>query len=156
MPQLANHPFPILVALKHSQYLARACVFHSRLEARIYPYLGFRRFFVVATTSSTYAFHKLLRVKPHFSIILDNTRHHTNMASATSFYDFNPLDKKGQQYPLENLKGKVVLVVNTASKCGFTPQFGGLETLYKEIKAEYPSAHPPHPPPQNPIYTAES
>jgi glutathione peroxidase len=75
------------------------------------------------------------------------------MASATSFYDFKPLDKKGQPYPLENLKGKVVLVVNTASKCGFTPQFGGLETLYKEIKAEYPSAHPPHAPPQ---YTAEA
>lgn len=53
------------------------------------------------------------------------------MSSATSFYDFKPNDKKGTPYPLANLKGKVVLVVNTASKCGFTPQFGGLETLYK-------------------------
>ncbi|EKG20929.1 Glutathione peroxidase [Macrophomina phaseolina MS6] len=60
------------------------------------------------------------------------------MASATSFYDFKPLDKKGQPYDLASLKGKVVLVVNTASKCGFTPQFGGLEALYKEIQSKHP------------------
>jgi hypothetical protein len=64
----------------------------------------------------------------------------TAMASATTFYDFKPLDKKGAAYPMSNLKDKVVLVVNTASKCGFTPQFEGLEKLYKEIKAEYPGA----------------
>ncbi|KAL8743859.1 MAG: hypothetical protein Q9190_003831 [Brigantiaea leucoxantha] len=60
------------------------------------------------------------------------------MASATSFYDFKPLDKKGQPYPLTSLKGKVVLVVNTASKCGFTPQFDGLEKLYKKISTSHP------------------
>ncbi|KAK3722523.1 Glutathione peroxidase 2 [Vermiconidia calcicola] len=60
------------------------------------------------------------------------------MASATSFYDFKPKDKKGKEYPLSDLKGKVVLVVNTASKCGFTPQFAGLEKLYKEVKPAHP------------------
>ena len=40
--------------------------------------------------------------------------------------------------PMSDYKGKVVLIVNTASKCGFTPQYDGLEKLYKSVKAEYP------------------
>ncbi|KAJ4987644.1 glutathione peroxidase [Stagonosporopsis vannaccii] len=62
------------------------------------------------------------------------------MASATSFFDFTPKDKRGSDFPLSKLQGKVVLVVNTASKCGFTPQFAGLEKLYKDLKAQYPDS----------------
>jgi glutathione peroxidase len=39
---------------------------------------------------------------------------------------------------MSEYKGKVVLIVNTASKCGFTPQYEGLEKLYKNVKAQYP------------------
>ncbi|KAH7152126.1 glutathione peroxidase [Dactylonectria estremocensis] len=60
------------------------------------------------------------------------------MASATSFYDFKPLDKTGKEVPLADYKGKVVLIVNTASKCGFTPQYAGLEKLYKDLKEKNP------------------
>jgi glutathione peroxidase-family protein len=60
------------------------------------------------------------------------------MSSATSFYDFKPLDKRGQEVPFADYKGKVVLIVNTASKCGFTPQYTGLEKLYKDLTAKHP------------------
>ncbi|KAK8034365.1 hypothetical protein PG993_009360 [Apiospora rasikravindrae] len=59
------------------------------------------------------------------------------MASATTFYDFKPADKKGNEVDLSEYKGKVVLVVNTASKCGFTPQYAGLEKLYKDVKEKH-------------------
>jgi len=60
------------------------------------------------------------------------------MSSATSFFEFTPKDKGAHEYPLSQHKGKVILAVNTASKCGFTPQFAGLETLWKNISQKYP------------------
>lgn len=51
-----------------------------------------------------------------------------------SIYDFTIKDTYGDDFSLESLKGKVALIVNTASKCGFTPQFEGLEKLYQDYK----------------------
>ncbi|MDD2296080.1 MAG: glutathione peroxidase [Eubacteriales bacterium] len=47
-----------------------------------------------------------------------------------SIYDFTMRDSFGDDIPLSIYKGKVLLIVNTASKCGFTPQFQGLQELY--------------------------
>lgn len=49
-----------------------------------------------------------------------------------NFYDFTVKSQNGKDKNLSDFKGKVVLVVNTASKCGFTPQYAELETLFKK------------------------
>lgn len=51
-----------------------------------------------------------------------------------NFYSFSANKMNGQEVKMEEYKGKVVLIVNTASKCGLTPQFEELEELYKEYK----------------------
>jgi len=55
------------------------------------------------------------------------------VVSATSVYDFTARDIKGNEKSLADYRGKVLLIVNTASKCGFTPQLEGLQGLYSEL-----------------------
>ena len=54
-------------------------------------------------------------------------------AQQKSFYDFTVKAIDGKDLPLSTFKGKKVLVVNVASKCGFTPQYAKLEELYESL-----------------------
>ena len=56
--------------------------------------------------------------------------------SSMSLYDFNVKNIDGKEISLSEYKGKVLLIVNVASECGFTPQYEGLEKLYQEYKAQ--------------------
>ncbi len=56
------------------------------------------------------------------------------MSAQTSFHEFVVEDLSGKEFAFDQLKGKKVLVVNTASKCGFTPQYAKLQELYDQYK----------------------
>ena len=56
--------------------------------------------------------------------------------SAQEIYDFKVMNDEGQEVSLSDYKGKVLLIVNTATRCGFTPQYNELEALYKKFKSE--------------------
>ena len=53
-----------------------------------------------------------------------------------SIYEYSVKDINGQDIVLNQYKGKVLLIVNVASKCGFTPQYKGLEEIFEEYKGE--------------------
>jgi glutathione peroxidase len=57
-----------------------------------------------------------------------------SLFGASSVYEFTMNSIDGQPLPLSNFKGKVLLIVNVASFCGFTPQYEGLEAVYEKYK----------------------
>ncbi len=57
-----------------------------------------------------------------------------SLFAAGSIYDFTLNSIDGKPLPLANFKGKVILVVNVASRCGFTPQYSALESIYEKYK----------------------
>lgn len=55
---------------------------------------------------------------------------------AQGIYDFKVVNDEGQEVSLADYKGKVLLIVNTATRCGFTPQYKELQALYAKYHAE--------------------
>ena len=55
-------------------------------------------------------------------------------ASDRTIYDFTPTSIDGQPAPLSAYKGKVIMLVNVASRCGYTPQYSALESIYEKYK----------------------
>lgn len=54
----------------------------------------------------------------------------------TTVYDFSAATLSGDEISLSNFRGQALLIVNTASKCGFTPQYEGLEKLYEKLHGQ--------------------
>ena len=87
-----------------------------------------------------YYSHKLLLIMPVLALLAsaadgeDKQKSQKEETNMISIYDFKVADIDGNDVNLADYKGKVLLIVNVASKCGFTPQYKGLENIYRQYK----------------------
>lgn len=77
---------------------------------------------------------KILFILAALAITLTSAFAQSGQKEKGSFYSFQMKTLEGANVSFDSYRGKVILVVNTASKCGFTPQYAGLEALYKKYK----------------------
>src|SRR5690606_2161034 len=70
----------------------------------------------------------------YFTMVHDNSPAAEPPPPAASIYDFTMKDIDGKEQKLDAYKGDVMMIVNTASKCGNTPQYRGLESIYEKYK----------------------
>jgi len=78
-----------------------------------------------------------MKIKIYFSVLLlFMAAGYVSAQQSKSFYDYQLKDINGKTYKMSDLKGKKVLIVNTATQCTLTPQFSALEQLYKENKGK--------------------
>ena len=98
---------------------------------------------IFVNDKSKTALHKAYKyLHPPLTRSFQSTHRLGIMSRATTFYDLKPLDAKGGSYDFKQLYGKVVLIVNVASQCGYTPQYEELESLYRKYK-DKGFVHPP-------------
>jgi glutathione peroxidase len=86
----------------------------------------------IALATSTLFFVKTMRANADTKAGASNV----GKGMATSVYDFTLKNSKGKDVKLEEFRGQVVMLVNVASKCGYTPQYEGLQKIYERYKGQ--------------------